>query len=72
MDLLRERLRGARWTTELPPWARLNLWHRARAEGMILIDGDESGFVVNQNPQSDGSYQRVAVTYITGAERVAA
>jgi hypothetical protein len=71
MTLLRERLGAARWTTEPPAWARLNLWHRACAEGMVVLD-DDSGFVVNRNPQPDGSYQRVAVTYITGVKVAAA
>jgi hypothetical protein len=69
LALLEKRLDdGARWTTEAPAWSRLSLWHRARAEGFIYID-DDSGFVINRNRQEDGSYERVAVTYVTNIER---
>jgi len=61
MDLLRERLDGARWMGRtVPAWTRLSKWNRARAEGFLALD-DENGFVVNKNP-GGGDY--VAVTYI--------
>lgn len=62
MNLLRERLAQAKWTS-IPSWARLSLWNQARAEGFLAIDPD-AGFVVNQNPNRD----RVAVTYIENFE----
>ena len=65
LDLLRHRLDGdGVWTTSLPPWNMLNLWHQARAEGFIQLDAD-AGFVVNKNPSRD----LVAVTYIEREER---
>jgi hypothetical protein len=47
----------------LPPWGRVTLWHRARAEGFLYID-ESSGFIINKNPSCD----LVAVTYIEAAE----
>jgi hypothetical protein len=59
MVLLREKIQDKRIERDLPPWSRVTLFHRARAEGFLFID-DHSGFVINRNPNGD----YVAVTYI--------
>jgi hypothetical protein len=64
LDLLKQRLSEGVWTTSLPPWNMLNVWHQARAEGFIELS-EESGFVVNKNPSRD----LVAVTYIEREEK---
>jgi hypothetical protein len=66
MELLREKVQDRRLERDLPPWSRVTLFHRARAEGFLPLDED-SGFIVNKNPNGD----LVAVTYIEN-ERVAA
>jgi hypothetical protein len=63
LKLLRERLEERRLERELPPWADVTLWHRARAEGFLYID-ETSGFIINKNPSRD----LVAVTYIEADE----
>lgn len=70
MNLLRERLGVAAqearrsFTTVAPPWCRLSLYHRARAEGYLSIS-DEACFVVNRNPGGD----LIAATYIEKSDR---
>ena len=59
LELLRERLEGAQAMRDLPPWARVSLFHKARLDHFVDL-GDESGFVVNRNEGGDF----VAVTYI--------
>lgn len=59
MDLLRASLDDAQWNRAMPPWNRLSIWHRARAEGFLSLT-DESGFVINKNETGD----LVAVSYI--------
>lgn len=60
MALLRARLTKATWIyRELPGWANVSLYHRARAEGFLALDED-AGFVVNRNAGGD----RVAVSYL--------
>lgn len=65
MNLLRERLDSAAqeprrtYQRDIPPWSRLSLWHRARADGFLTL-GDDACFVINRN--RGGDY--VAVTYI--------
>lgn len=56
LDTLME---AARWNRTPPPWARMNLWHRARCEGVVHLD-DDHVFIVHRNPNRD----LVAVTYI--------
>lgn len=59
LEDLRDKLRSSRKSREMPPWARVNRFHRARADHFLEIS-DESGFVVNRNPNGDF----VAVTFI--------
>ena len=58
--LLHQALKGReRLERQLPTWANVTRYHRARAEGFLPID-ENSGFVINRN--ANGNY--VAVTYI--------
>lgn len=57
-DLARD-LVSAQWDRAKPSWLQLSMWHRARAEGYVVLD-DERCFVVNRNPSGD----LVAVTYM--------
>jgi hypothetical protein len=59
MDLLRVKLASAIWTHDIPSWARVTLFNRARAEGFLALD-ERSGFVINKNPNKE----QVAVTYL--------
>lgn len=69
LALLRERLTIAArdprrtYTITAPPWSRLSIWHRARAEGFLLV-GDDACFVINRNESGD----HVAVTYLEHAK----
>ena len=59
MNLLRVRLADATWKRDIPGWARISVWNRAKAEGWLGMD-DESGFIINRNDKKE----RVAVTYL--------
>lgn len=59
LEALREKLKGSQTSREMPPWARINRFHKAKADHFVNID-DEAGFVVNRNPNGDF----VAVTFI--------
>lgn len=65
MEALRDKLRGSRTSREMPPWARVNRYHKAVADHFVEIDSD-SGFVVNRNPNGDF----VAVTFIDKIDEV--
>lgn len=67
MNHLRERLAEARWVHWTPSWCRLTQWHRARAEGSLLLS-DDCCFIVNRNASGD----LVAVTYLEEIKAVAA
>jgi len=72
MNLLRQKLETATWEHGVPPWSRLSLWHKARAEGYLAIDdgaGHGTGaFIINRAPDSN----LLAVTYIMRPEMAAA
>ncbi len=51
-------LDGAQVRRDAPPWARLSLWHRARADMFVLAAG--GCFVVVANPSGD----LVATTFL--------
>jgi len=53
----------ARWDHKTPAWANLSQWHRARAEGSLMLDEDR-GFVVNRFEESG---DLVAVSFIVRA-----
>jgi hypothetical protein len=59
IDLLKERLKDAKWTRDVPPWSKLSVFHRARVEGVIYLDASTC-FIINKNPNGD----LVAVTYL--------
>lgn len=63
LGFLKEKLAESKWERSCPPWSRLKLWNKARAEGYIRID-ENSAFVVNRNPNKE----LVAVTYIENSE----
>ena len=63
MNTLRVKLETATWERGVPPWSRLTLWHKARAEGYLSIDdhGPQTGaFIINRTHSSD----LLAVTYL--------
>lgn len=60
---LADEMASARWHRGIPPWSHMNLWHRARCEGVVYLD-DDRAFVINRNPSKD----LVAVTYIENPE----
>lgn len=65
-DELRAALAEARWSRALPRWVVLSTWHRARAEGAIVLN-DEEAFIVNRNSNGD----LVAVTFLSRRDALA-
>ena len=57
---LRRDLEKARWDRSVPGFAKLSVWHRARAEGSLVLT-PTSAFIVNRNADGD----LVAVTFLT-------
>ncbi len=55
---LEKMLRGCAWDSAEPAWIRPSLWHRARAEGYLVVEG--GCLPVVRNP--DG--RLVATTYL--------
>jgi hypothetical protein len=68
MNELRRRLAAAIVSTDPPAWARVSLWHRARAEMYLLVDAPvpvlQAAFVINRNANGD----RVACTCLIRGE----
>lgn len=62
---LRQELPNATWQRTPPPWAYMTIWHRARCEGVVMMDEGRC-FIVNKNPSGD----LVAVTFISDQEEL--